>query len=101
MVSPGGAGTLAAGGVAGGAVAVVAPGNSDSGIWWMSETDTTLEAPSAAVLIENTTYDLYLRTDQIIEPWSLQFVGNLRRYVGQQIMPVTPGMVLANNAMQG
>ena len=51
-------------------------------------------------LIENTTYDLYLCTDQIIEPWSLEFVGNLRRYVGQQIMPVTPGMVLANNAMQ-
>src|ERR1700684_2776522 len=52
-------------------------------------------------LIENTAYDLYLRTDQLIEPWSLQFVSNLRRYVGQQIMPVTPGMVLANNAMQG
>jgi hypothetical protein len=47
-VSPVGVGTLAGGGVVGGAVAVVAPGNSDNGIWWMSETDTTLEAPPAA-----------------------------------------------------
>ena len=57
--------------------------------------------PRRRRLIENTTYNLYLRTDHLIKPWSLEFVGNLRRYVGQKIMPVTPGMVLANNAMQG
>jgi hypothetical protein len=57
--------------------------------------------PPRRRLIENTAYDLYLRTDQFVEPWSLEFVGNLRRYVGQKIMPVTPGVVLANNAMQG
>ena len=49
VVSAGGGGGAAAEGGAGGAVAIVAPGNSDSGIWWTSETDTTLEAPPAAV----------------------------------------------------
>ena len=66
----------------------------------MSETDITFEAPSAARCIVSATCDLHRRTNQIIEPWPLEFVGNVRCQVGQQKVPITPWMVLTENAMQ-
>ena len=50
--------------------------------------------------IESAARNLYRRPNQIVEPWPLQFVSNVRRYIGQQKMPITPRMVLTENAMQ-
>ena len=66
----------------------------------MSETDITLEAPCRGRCIVSATRDLDGRTHQIIEPWPLEFVGNVRRHIGQQKVPITPRVVLTKNAMQ-
>ncbi len=44
--------------------------------------------------------DLDGRTHQIIKPWPLEFVGYVRRHIGEQEVPISPWVVLAKNAMQ-
>ena len=59
-----------------------------------------LRSPLCGRCIESGTRDLNGCAYKIIQPGPLELVSNVRGYVGQQIVPVTARMVLAENAMQ-
>ena len=50
--------------------------------------------------IESCTRDLYGCANQIVQACPLEFVGDVCHYVGQEIVPITTWMVLAENAVQ-
>ncbi len=57
-------------------------------------------SPRRRRCVERASCNLHRRAHQIIEVGPLEFVRYVRRHVGQQKMPITSGMVLAENAMQ-
>jgi hypothetical protein len=51
--------------------------------------------------IENAAYRLYGSAYQVVESWPLELVGDVRSQIGNEKMPVAPGMVLTQDSMHG